>query len=66
MTSDISTQPRFYYVDDLTDVLRRSPAAVRWLIQTGQLASSKLGGRRVVSQAQLDAFFAEAFGDDAA
>lgn len=58
--------PKFYFVPEVATEMRRSEAAVRWLIQTGQLKSSKLAGRRVVTQAQLDEFFAEAFGGDAA
>lgn len=58
--------PTFYFVPEVAKELRRSEAAVRWLIQTGALKSSRLAGRRVVTQAQLDDFFAEAFGDDAA
>lgn len=55
---------RFYLVPEVATELRRSEAAVRWLIQTGALKSSKLAGRRVVTQKQLDEFFAEAFGAD--
>lgn len=54
--------PKYYFVDELVAPLRRSPAAIRYLISSGQLKSSKLAGRRVVTQAQLDEFFADAFG----
>lgn len=54
---------KFYFVDEVATELRRSEAAARWLIHTGQLKSSKLAGRRVVTQAQLDEFFAEAFAE---
>lgn len=53
----------FYFVDEVAAELRRSEAGVRWLLHTGQLKSSKLAGRRVVTQAQLDEFFAEAFAE---
>ncbi|WP_402843724.1 helix-turn-helix domain-containing protein [Microbacterium sp. GXS0129] len=62
-TTDTTPRHRFYFVDEVATELRRSEAAVRWLMQTGKLASSKLGGRRVVSQQQLDEFFAKAFGE---
>jgi hypothetical protein len=52
--------PRIYFVDEIAEVIRRSPAATRWLIQSGQLKSTKLAGRRVVTQEQLDEFFAAA------
>lgn len=57
---------RFYTVPEVATELRRSEASVRWLIQTKQLKSAKLAGRRVVTQAQLDEFFADAFGPEAA
>lgn len=57
------TRPRFYFIPEVAKELRRSEAAVRWLIQDGQLKSSKLAGRRVVTQAQLDEFFAAAFAE---
>ncbi|MDE0545439.1 helix-turn-helix domain-containing protein [Microbacterium sp. C7(2022)] len=52
--------PRFYFIPEVASELRRSEAAVRWLIHTGALSSTKLGGRRVVTAAQLDEFFASA------
>lgn len=58
------TRPRFYYVPEVATEIRRSIASTNWLIQTGQLKSSKLAGRRVVTQEQLDEFFADAFGGD--
>jgi hypothetical protein len=58
--------PKFYFVDEAAAALRRSVAATQYLIHSGQLKSSKLGGRRVVTQAQLDEFFADALGPDAA
>lgn len=55
--------PRFYFVPEVATELRRSEASVRWLLHTGQLKSTKLAGRRVVTQAQLDEFFANAFAE---
>lgn len=49
--------PRFYFVEEVATEIRRSVAATRWLIQTGALKSSKVGGRRVVTPAQLAEFF---------
>lgn len=54
-------RPRFYFVPEVAAELRRSEASVRWLIHTGQLRSSRLAGRRIVTQEQLDEFFASAF-----
>lgn len=67
-TTEVPPQkrPKFYYVPEVATEIRRSVASTTWLIQTGQLKSSKLAGRRVVTQAQLDEFFADAFGGDAA
>lgn len=55
--------PKFYFIPEVAAELRRSEAAVRWLIHSGSLKSSKLAGRRVVTQAQLDEFFEEAFAE---
>lgn len=67
MSTEVRPQARqkFYYVSEVATEIRRSIASTNWLIQTGQLKSSKLAGRRVVTQAQLDEFFADAFGQDA-
>lgn len=54
---------KFYYIGEVAEALRRSDASTRWLIQTGALKSTKIGGRRVVTQAQLDEFFAPAAGE---
>lgn len=66
-TAEVQPQarPKFYYVSEVAEEIRRSIASTNWLIQTGQLKSSKLAGRRVVTQAQLDEFFANAFGGEA-
>lgn len=58
-----SERPRFYFIPEVATELRRSEAAVRWLISAGKLKSSKLAGRRVVTPSQLDEFFAEAFAE---
>lgn len=60
MQEQVPQAPRIYFVDEIAEVIRRSPAATRWLIQTGTLKSTKLAGRRVVTQEQLDEFFAAA------
>ncbi len=60
MNQALPTAPRIYFVDEIAEVIRRSPAATRWLIQTGKLKSTKLAGRRVVTQAELDEFFSAA------
>jgi hypothetical protein len=60
-TAETPTVPKVYFVNEVATALRRSTAAVQYLIASGQLKSSKLGGRRVVTQEQLDDFFAEAF-----
>lgn len=62
--ADSRQRQRFYFVDEVAPQIRRSVSATRWLINTGRIGSSKIGGRRVVTQKQLDDFFAEAFGED--
>ena len=48
--------PRFFFVEEAAVEIRRSVAGTRWLINTGALESSKVGGRRVVTQEQVNAF----------
>ncbi|MFC5337534.1 helix-turn-helix domain-containing protein [Leucobacter denitrificans] len=60
-TTQELASPRFYFVKEVAAELRRSEAATRWLIHTGQIKTGKLGGRTVVSAAELDRFIEEAF-----
>jgi len=55
-----ASRPRFYFVPEVAAELRRSEGAVRWLIHTGALPSTRQGGRRVVTAEQLDEFLAVA------
>jgi hypothetical protein len=59
MTHESPAAPKIYFIDEIAEAIRRTPAATRWLIQSGQLKSTKLAGRRVVTQQQLDEFFAQ-------
>lgn len=61
MTAAHPAPPRFYFVNEVASELRRSEAAVRWLIHTGQIKTGKLGGRVVVSVAELDRIIEAAF-----
>lgn len=58
---DTSPRPRFYFVDEVAAELRRSVASVRWLIHTGQIKTGKIGGRTVVSTAEVDRIIEDAF-----
>lgn len=60
-----SDRPRFYFVAEVATELRRSEAAVRWLIHTRKIRTGKLGGRTVVSAEELDRFIASAFEETA-
>lgn len=55
--------PRFYFVAEVATELRRSEAAVRWLIHTGQLKTGKVGGRVVVRPEDLESFISAGFED---
>ncbi|UTX53393.1 helix-turn-helix domain-containing protein [Leucobacter aridicollis] len=61
MTLSTLEKPRFYFVGEVATELRRSEAAVRWLIHTGRIKTGKLGGRTVIAAAELDRFIEEAF-----
>ncbi|MEV7757881.1 helix-turn-helix domain-containing protein [Microbacterium sp. NPDC089180] len=56
-----ATRPRFYFVDEAAVELRRSAASVRWMLHTGQLKAGKIGGRTVISAAEVDRVINEAF-----
>lgn len=59
------SRPRFLFVNEVATELRRSEASIRWLIHTGAIKTGKIGGRTVVSSAEIDRIIAEAFGNDA-
>ncbi len=64
MTEDATAgRPRFYFVDEVAKELRRSEAAVRWLIATKRLKTGKVGGRVVVRPEDLDAFIEAGFSE---
>ncbi|MEV7768304.1 helix-turn-helix domain-containing protein [Microbacterium sp. NPDC086615] len=54
-------QVRYLFLDEVATELRRSVAAVRWLINDGQLKAGKVGGRVVVKPEDLDAFVESGF-----
>ncbi len=61
--STVTPQKRFYFVDEVAAELRRSEASIRWLLHTGQIKAGKIGGRVVVSAAEIDRLIGEAFAD---
>ena len=61
MTTTQTASPRFYFVSEVATELRRSEAAIRWMIHTGQIKTGKIGGRVVVSAAEIDRIIEEAF-----
>lgn len=60
MSQTAPTIPQFYFCGEVATQLRRTEAAVRWLWSTGALKSRVVGGRRVSTAEDLEAFFAEA------
>lgn len=61
MTTQLAAPPRFYFVNEVATELRRSEASIRWLIHTGKIKTGKLGGRVVISAAELDRVINDAF-----
>jgi len=57
----ITPRPRFYFVDEAAAELRRSVASVRWMIQTKQIQTGKIGGRVVIAAAEIDRVIDAAF-----
>lgn len=61
MDESKTARPRFLFVDEVAAELRRSSAAIRYLIADGQLKAGKVGGRVVVKPDDLDAFVESGF-----
>lgn len=57
MMQQTQALPTFYYCSEVAAKLRRTEPAVRWLWSTGALASRLVGGRRVSTEGDLEAFF---------
>ncbi|MFJ2534779.1 helix-turn-helix domain-containing protein [Microbacterium maritypicum] len=60
ITTDVP-QKRFYFVNEVAEILRRSEASCRWMIHTGQIKTGKIGGRVVVSADEIERIISEAF-----
>ncbi len=56
-----TTVPRYLFLDEVAEVLRRSVPAVRHLIVSGQLPAGKVGGRTVVKPDVLESFIEAGF-----
>lgn len=54
-------------LDETAELLRKSPAQLRWMIHNGSAPkSAKLGGRRMFRDVDVEAYIAEAFANAAA
>jgi excisionase family DNA binding protein len=54
-------------LDEVAEVLRKSPAQVRWMIHAGTAPrSAKIGGRRMFRESDLEDFINLAFEADTA
>jgi predicted DNA-binding transcriptional regulator AlpA len=54
-------------LEETAELLRKSPAQLRWMIHTGTAPKSALiGGRRMFRAIDCEAFIAEAFDQSAA
>lgn len=60
MTNSAPAVQKFFYCQEVANEIRRTEAAVRWLWSTGALGSRVVGGRRVSTAADLEAFFESA------
>ena len=53
---------KLLYVDEVATMLRRSPAALRWMINQGTAPKSVIiAGRRVWRESDVESFIAAAF-----
>lgn len=54
------------YADELAEILRRSPAAVRYMVHAGTAPpSAKIGGRRVWRLSEVHKWLDQQFADQA-
>lgn len=60
------TDPRYLTPDEVADILRCQPEKVYRLCGTRDLASFKVGGRRLIAKSDLDAFIENARGRNVA
>ncbi|WP_157156248.1 AlpA family transcriptional regulator [Diaminobutyricimonas sp. LJ205] len=59
--------PELLTLEEVADLLRKSPAQIRWMIHNGTAPKSgKIGGRRMFRKADVDAYIEAAFATDAA
>lgn len=63
MTQERSAFGDLMTVEEVAEAMRRSVASVRWLIHQKEIKSGKIGGRRMVRRADLEAYVAKAFED---
>lgn len=62
MATMIGTPDRLLYIDDLAEMIRRSPAAVRFMVHKGTAPPSALiGGRRMFRESDVLAWIDEQF-----
>lgn len=57
-----ATAVKLLTVDEVAEVLRKTPAQVRWMIHAGTAPrSAKIGGRRMFRSSDIDAYIQSAF-----
>lgn len=59
----MDTRPRFFFVKEAAEELRRSESSVRWLLHTQQLKAGKVGGRTVIKPEEIDRFIEAGFAE---
>jgi excisionase family DNA binding protein len=52
---------KLLYLPDVAERLGRPVRTIEWLVQTKAIPSGKIAGRRVVREADLDAYIESAF-----
>lgn len=58
------TPDRLLYTDELAEMIRRSPAAVRYMIHAGTAPrSAKIGGRRMFRESDVHAWIDQQFAE---
>lgn len=60
------TVDRLLYVEEVAEMLRKSPSALRYMIHTGDAPkSARIGGRRMFKESEVRAWIEEQFAKSA-
>ena len=63
----MKTPDRLLYIEEVAEMLRKSPASIRYMIHAGDAPpSAKLGGRRMFRESDVNAWINDQFAKEEA